>query len=151
MLETARVPRPALYKVLGKALLQVGSGVKILQTAAAGQGGLREPVRGLSCRLEILCSRDAGLAVQVRLSYSTQLQRNDQSLLHYGFIQDQRPPKLMALDLPGGNLYDVPNFTESDYGAHACTAAQGQANPQQLHRADVDGTAYHSYRAGVAA
>ena len=93
--------------------------LKPLLTAAAGQGGLKEPIRGFSCCLQRWRSRDAGSLVQVRLSYSTQLQRNDQSLLHYGFIQDQKPPKLAALDLPGGNLYDVPAFTESAYGVHA--------------------------------
>ena len=85
--------------------------------------------------------------MQVRLSYSTQLQRNDQSLLHYGFIQDQEPPKLAALDLPGGNLYDVPNFTESDYGVYAIPSLEGQAHPQQMHRADIDDTAFRSERA----
>ena len=54
---------------------------------------------------------------QLRHSYNGGCERNDHSLFHYGFVQDLDPPRLAALDLPEGNLYDEAAFSEKDYGA----------------------------------
>ena len=36
--------------------------------------------------------------------YNRSLQRNDASLMKYGFIQRAAPPRLCGVDLPGGGL-----------------------------------------------
>ena len=63
------------------------------------------------------CMQNDGLVPLVQLvhTYSPALQRNDQALFHYGFIQAHDPPKLAAQDFPGGNLYDAPKYSEADY------------------------------------
>ena len=63
-----------------------------------------------------------GCPAQLVHTYSAALQRNDQALFHYGFIQSHDPPKLAAQDLPGGNLYDVPKYTEADYSEYSSSA-----------------------------
>ena len=59
--------------------------------------------------------------VQLRHSYNGGCERNDHALFHYGFVQDlsPAPPKLAALDLPQGNLYDMTLYNETDYGARS--------------------------------
>lgn len=42
--------------------------------------------------------------MQVRFTYNLSLLRNDASLFKYGFVQQQDPPRLCAVDLPGGYL-----------------------------------------------
>ena len=65
------------------------------------------------------------MRAQLTFTYSAALQRNDQSLLHYGFIQLHEPPKLVAQDFPGGNLHDTPKHRDEDYGAWpACMHAR---------------------------
>ncbi len=54
--------------------------------------------------------------MQLVHAYNKVCERNDQSLFHYGFIQDLDPPLLSALDTPNGNLYDTAEYTEADYG-----------------------------------
>ena len=54
--------------------------------------------------------------LQLVHAYNKVCERNDQSLFHYGFIQDTDPPRLAALDLPSGNLYDEVAYNETDYG-----------------------------------
>lgn len=53
---------------------------------------------------------------QLTHTYTTGIRRNDQSLFHYGFIQECDPPALVEQDLPDGNLYDVSSYSEADYG-----------------------------------
>ena len=36
--------------------------------------------------------------------YSWSLERNDKALLNYFFVQDAEPPRLCAMDLPGGGF-----------------------------------------------
>ena len=54
--------------------------------------------------------RDAGAdrprraGQEVTHSYSMDLDRNDMSLINHFFVQDLQPPRLCALDLPGGHL-----------------------------------------------
>ena len=60
-----------------------------------------------------LCMR---CLLQLVHAYNKVCERNDQSLFHYGFIQDTDPPRLAALDLPSGNLYDAVAYNETDYG-----------------------------------
>ena len=80
---------------------------------------------------------DYVVCMQLVHTYSAALQRNDQALFHYGFLQAHDPPKLVAQDMPGGNLYDTPRHSDDDYSArctlclpliapegHACPAAQ---------------------------
>lgn len=55
---------------------------------------------------------------QLTFTYSAALQRNDQSLFHYGFVQLHDPPKLVAQDFFGGNLYDPPRHCDEDYSEH---------------------------------
>ena len=50
-------------------------------------------------------------------AYNAAIKRNDQALFHYGFVQEQDPPKLAAQDLPGGNLYDPSKYSEEDHSA----------------------------------
>ncbi|CAK0787098.1 hypothetical protein CVIRNUC_010314 [Coccomyxa viridis] len=59
-------------------------------------------------------------------AYNKVCERNDQSLFHYGFIQDTDPPRLAALDLPSGNLYDAVAYNETDYeeGGRLATAEE---------------------------
>ena len=54
--------------------------------------------------------------MQLVHAYNKVCERNDQSLFHYGFVQDLDPPLLSALDTPNGNLYDAASHTEADYG-----------------------------------
>ena len=64
------------------------------------------------------------MRVQLVHAYNAAIKRNDQALFHYGFIQEQDPPKLAAQDLPGGNLYDPSRFSEEDHSEHSpCPAA----------------------------
>ena len=50
-----------------------------------------------------MCSaRRAG--EEVTHTYSIDLERNDMSLINHFFVQDLQPPRLCALDLPGGHL-----------------------------------------------
>ncbi|KAK9834982.1 hypothetical protein WJX81_001936 [Elliptochloris bilobata] len=54
---------------------------------------------------------------EVLYSYTPACRRNDYSLFHYGFLQEKHPPRLCALDTPGGTLYDAPGLEEErDYG-----------------------------------
>ena len=46
----------------------------------------------------------ARLDQQVTFCYNRSLQRNDASLMKYGFIQRLSPPRLCGVDLPGGTL-----------------------------------------------
>ena len=61
----------------------------------------------------------AAAHAQLRHSYNAGCERNDHALFHYGFVQDLAPaaPKLAALDLPQGNLYDETLHSEGEYGA----------------------------------
>jgi hypothetical protein len=85
-------------------------------------------------------------------TYSGALQRNDQALFHYGFIQAHDPPKLAAQDMPGGNLYDTPRHSDADYstqrslralhslGCHACVPSlhqKGHAKDAPWHSASL--------------
>ena len=45
--------------------------------------------------------------MQVTHTYNRSLQRNDASLMKYGFIQGADPPRLCGVDLPGGQLGEV--------------------------------------------
>ncbi len=55
---------------------------------------------------------------QVFFSYTPACRRNDYSLFHYGFLQHRDPPRLCALDTPGGSLYTQSGLEEDrDYGA----------------------------------
>lgn len=54
--------------------------------------------------------------VQLTHTYTVGIRRNDQSLFHYGFLQEYDPPALVEQDLPDGNLYDVSSYSEADYG-----------------------------------
>lgn len=45
--------------------------------------------------------------MQVTYTYNNSLQRNDASLMKYGFIQQADPPRLCGVDLPGGQLGEV--------------------------------------------
>ncbi len=54
--------------------------------------------------------------MQLTHAYNEVCERNDQSVFHYGFVQDTDPPLLAALDTPSGNLYDGVSYTEADYG-----------------------------------
>ncbi len=56
--------------------------------------------------------------VQLFHEYNTGIRRNDQSLFHYGFIREHDPPRLIAQDLPAGNLYEPAAYSEEDYGEH---------------------------------
>lgn len=64
-----------------------------------------------------------GARAQVLFSYTSACKRNDYCLFHYGFIQEKHPPRLCALDTPGGTLYETPGLDEErDYGALAWRA-----------------------------
>jgi hypothetical protein len=67
------------------------------------------------------------VAAQLRHSYNRGCERNDHSLFHYGFVQDLPAPKLAALDLPQGNLYDETLHSEADYGAHPSLSGTSHA------------------------
>ena len=54
--------------------------------------------------------------MQLTHAYNKVCERNDQSVFHYGFVQETDPPLLAALDTPSGNLYDGVSYTEADYG-----------------------------------
>ncbi|CAL8467098.1 g6634 [Coccomyxa elongata] len=58
--------------------------------------------------------------------YNTGIARNDQSLFHYGFVREHDPPRLVAQDMPAGNLYDPTFYTEDDYefGGRLVTKAE---------------------------
>ena len=73
----------------------------------------KEPSRAFPANQQaeqVLC------AAQLVHAYNKVCERNDQSLFHYGFVQDLDPPLLSALDTPNGNLYDAAEYTEADYG-----------------------------------
>ena len=65
-------------------------------------------------------------AAQLVHAYNAICERNDQSLFHYGFVQDVDPPRLCALDTPNGNLYDAAEHTEADYGGPPQSVSLGQ-------------------------
>lgn len=56
------------------------------------------------------------VCVQLVHAYSEVCERIDQSLFHHGFVQDTSPPRLAALDIPNGSLYEAVAFNETDYG-----------------------------------
>lgn len=71
---------------------------------------------------------DSPLLPQVTYSYNRSLQRNDASLMKYGFIQRTSPPRLCGVDLPGGVLGDTLEgpmweHREGDWASHAVHAA----------------------------
>lgn len=55
---------------------------------------------------------------QVRFTYNNGIQRNDHSIVHYGFMQDLETPLLTCIDRPNGDLADDSNCPDddSDYG-----------------------------------
>lgn len=56
--------------------------------------------------------------LQVRFTYNNGIQRNDHSIVHYGFMQDLETPLLACIDRPNGDLADdsmCPD-DDSDYG-----------------------------------
>ena len=67
--------------------------------------------------------------LQLVHAYNKVCERNDQSLFHYGFIQDTDPPRLAALDLPSGNLYDAVAYNETDYGEKRKTCSNYPHHP----------------------
>lgn len=76
---------------------------------------------------------------QLTFTYSTGLQRNDQSLFHYGFVQLHDLPKMAAHDFPDGNFYDPPDFSDEDYSEwpilvhEAAWLQEGPALPRMIH------------------
>jgi hypothetical protein len=64
------------------------------------------------------CNQFSG--IQILIEYNGGIRRNDQSLFHYGFVQHHDLPRLIARDLPVGNLNDPTIYTEEDYGEQRC-------------------------------
>ncbi|KAK9918262.1 hypothetical protein WJX75_002675 [Coccomyxa subellipsoidea] len=52
----------------------------------------------------VVAIKDIQMGEEVRFTYNLSLLRNDASLFKYGFVQQQDPPRLCAVDLPGGYL-----------------------------------------------
>lgn len=50
------------------------------------------------------CAPPRRAGQEVTHTYSMDLERNDMSLINHFFVQDLQPPRLCALDLPGGHL-----------------------------------------------
>lgn len=72
----------------------------------------------LRCKWLVRCDTAKYMA-QVFFSYTPACRRNDYSLFHYGFLQHRDPPRLCALDTPGGSLYTPSGLEEDrDYGAN---------------------------------
>lgn len=66
--------------------------------------------------MRLISVRKVFFVLQLVHEYNTGIARNDQSLFHYGFVREHDPPRLVAQDMPAGNLYDPTFYTEDDYG-----------------------------------
>eukprot|EP00884_Botryococcus_braunii_P010832 jgi/Botrbrau1/19750/Bobra.0124s0003.1 len=67
---------------------------------------------------------------QVRFTYNNGIQRNDHSIVHYGFIQELETPLLACIDWPNGDLADdsmCPD-DDSDYEEGGRLATEEEAN-----------------------
>ena len=71
-------------------------------------------------------SNRIGLGLQVRFTYNLSLLRNDASLFKYGFVQQQDPPRLCGVDLPGGYLGGVQEGPPWEYYAGGRLATRAE-------------------------
>ncbi|EIE18027.1 SET domain-containing protein [Coccomyxa subellipsoidea C-169] len=74
----------------------------------------------------VIAIRDIREGDEVRFTYNLSLLRNDASLFKYGFVQQQDPPRLCGVDLPGGYLGGVQEGPPWEYYAGGRLATRAE-------------------------
>ena len=99
----------------------------------------------LRCHWLVRCDTAKRMA-QVFFSYTPACRRNDYSLFHYGFLQRRDPPRLCALDTPGGSLYTPSGLDEDrDYGANATRSHTQAGQPPIYARVRLEPVRTHQH------